>query len=94
MSFIRKLREARIQAELERLYLKESMEEAERMDPECETYQRCKQEVESFMAWHKDATVEQFYERYLSMHGHEENLNLMLPLVIVSRKNEEEMAKI
>ena len=46
------------------------------------------------MAWHKDATVEQFYERYLSMHGHEENLNLMLPLVIVSRKNEEEMAKI
>jgi hypothetical protein len=34
MSFIRKLREARIQAELERLYLKESMEEAERMDPE------------------------------------------------------------
>jgi len=93
MRLIRAIERAREQAEMDRQYLLKCYEEAETMDPECETYQKCKQEVESFMAWHKYATVSDFYERYLKMHGHEENLNLMLPLTNLVRINEERTAK-
>ena len=93
MNFFKELKNAKAQAEMDRLYLLASMEEAEAMDPNCEIYQNCKQEIESYMAWHKNATINDFYERYLSMHGHEENLNLMLPLTILVRINEERTAK-
>lgn len=77
----------------ERQYMMESFEQAQVMDTESEEYQKVKQEVESFLYFRPHAKVDDFMDRYIEIHGEEENLNLFLPIVIASKLSVERTAR-
>lgn len=87
------LKKAVAQELAERQFMLEALEQAQVMDTESEEYQKVKQEVEAFLYFRPHAKMNDFMERYIEIHGEEENLNLFLPIVVASKLNVERSAR-